>query len=222
MVYELRNVSKRFRNGSASIDAVKSVDLRIDGAELVTIQGRSGSGKSTLLHLMGGLDRPDSGEIRFMDSDLTRLREGALTLLRRFAFGFVFQAFNLIPTLSAEDNVAAAIAPTHANRGERRAKTQRLLEEVGLTGRAGHLPARLSGGEQQRVAIARALVNDPKVVLADEPTGNLDSRTSTEIMELLGTLSAERGLAVIVVTHDPAVASRANRRLHMDDGRLIG
>jgi putative ABC transport system ATP-binding protein len=220
MVYELSGVSRTYRTGSALIEAVKSVDLAIDGTGLVVIQGRSGSGKSTLLQMMGGLDRPDSGQIRFQGNDLARLREGKLTQLRRLAFGFVFQAFNLIPTLSAAENVEAAAAPTRGGSGERRRLIARLLDEVGLTSRARHLPSRLSGGEQQRVAIARALVNNPSVLLADEPTGNLDSRTSAEIIGLLSRLSAERGLTVVVVTHDPAVAAQATRRLAMEDGHL--
>jgi len=220
MVYELSAVSRTYRTGSALIEAVKSVDLAIDGPGLVVIQGRSGSGKSTLLQMMGGLDRPDSGEIRFQGNDLARLREGKLTQLRRLAFGFVFQAFNLIPTLSAAENVEAAAAPTGGGSSERRRLIARLLDEVGLTSRARHLPSRLSGGEQQRVAIARALVNNPSVLLADEPTGNLDSRTSAEIISLLSRLSAERDLTVVVVTHDPAVAAQATRRLAMEDGHL--
>jgi putative ABC transport system ATP-binding protein len=220
MVYELSGVSRTYRTGSALIEAVKSVDLAIDGTGLVVIQGRSGSGKSTLLQMMGGLDRPDSGQIRFHGNDLARLREGKLTQLRRLAFGFVFQAFNLIPTLSAAENVEAAAAPTRGGSSERRRLIARLLDEVGLTSRARHLPSRLSGGEQQRVAIARALVNNPSVLLADEPTGNLDSRTSAEIISLLSRLSAERGLTVVVVTHDPAVAAQATRRLSMEDGHL--
>jgi len=220
MVYELSGVSRTYRTGSALIEAVKSVDLAIDGTGLVVIQGRSGSGKSTLLQMMGGLDRPDSGQIRFQGNDLARLREGKLTQLRRLAFGFVFQAFNLIPTLSAAENVEAAAAPTRGGSSERRRLIARLLDEVGLTSRARHLPSRLSGGEQQRVAIARALVNNPSVLLADEPTGNLDSRTSAEIIGLLSRLSAERDLTVVVVTHDPAVAAQATRRLTMEDGHL--
>jgi putative ABC transport system ATP-binding protein len=220
MVYELNAVSRTYRTGSALVEAVKSVDLAIDGPGMVVIQGRSGSGKSTLLHLMGGLDRPDSGEIRFQGSDLARLHEGKLTQLRRLAFGFVFQAFNLIPTLSAAENVEAAAAPTRGSSRERRRLIARLLDEVGLTSRSHHLPSRLSGGEQQRVAIARALVNNPSVLLADEPTGNLDSRTSAEIIGLLSRLSAERDLTVVVVTHDPAVSAQAARRLTMEDGYL--
>jgi len=220
MVYELSGVSKTFRSGSGLVAAVRSVELGIEGPGLVVIQGRSGSGKSTLLQMMGGLDKPDSGEIRFLGRDLVRLSEGKLTQLRRLAFGFVFQAFNLIPTLSAAENVEAASAPTRARTGDRRRLVARLLDDVGLTSRAHHLPSRLSGGEQQRVAIARALVNNPSVLLADEPTGNLDSRTSADIIGLLGRLSEERDLTVVVVTHDPAVAARATRRLSMDDGRL--
>lgn len=219
-IYELRDVSRRFRNGSSRVDAVKSVCLTIEGPGLVVIQGRSGSGKSTLLQLMGGLDRPDEGELCFTGQNLYRLRDAQLTNLRRLAFGFVFQTFNLIPTLSAAENIEAASAPTRTRSRDRKKMVIELLAEVGL-GALGHrLPNQLSGGEQQRVAIARALVNDPMVVLADEPTGNLDSRTSGEIMALLKRLTAERGLTVLVVTHDPAVASMATRLLSMDAGTV--
>jgi putative ABC transport system ATP-binding protein len=218
--YELRNVSRCFRNGSLRVDAVKSVDLTIEGPGLVVIQGRSGSGKSTLLQLMGGLDRPDEGQLYFEGSDLYRLREADLTRLRRLAFGFVFQTFNLIPTLSAAENIEAAAAPGKTGARERRRLVADLLVEVGLASRADRLPNQLSGGEQQRVAIARSLINNPKVVLADEPTGNLDSRTSGEIMALLKWLSVERGLSVVIVTHDPTVAAMATRLLSMDEGRL--
>jgi putative ABC transport system ATP-binding protein len=219
-VYELKQVSKRFLNGSSRVDAVRAVDLTVEEPGLVVIQGRSGSGKSTLLQLMGGLDRPDEGEVRFGGKDLGRLWEHQLTRLRRTAFGFVFQTFNLIPTLSAAENVEAAAASTGLRSKERRKLVINLLDEVGLASKAKRLPNQLSGGEQQRVAIARSLVNHPSVVLADEPTGNLDARTSAEIMSMLKRLSTERGLTMIVVTHDPGVASNATRLLAMDDGRL--
>jgi putative ABC transport system ATP-binding protein len=219
-VYELTMVSKRFRTGSSRVDAVRSVNLTVEEPGLIAIQGRSGSGKSTLLQLMGGLDRPDEGTLRFAGRDMAQLHERQLTQLRRTAFGFVFQTFNLIPSLSAAENVEAAAASTGLRFGPRRQRVANLLSEVGLGAKGGRLPNQLSGGEQQRVAIARSLVNDPSVVLADEPTGNLDSKTSAEIMTMLKTLAAERGLTIVVVTHDPAVASNASRLLSMDDGRL--
>jgi putative ABC transport system ATP-binding protein len=219
-VYELKNVTRRFRSGSSRVDAVRGVDLVIGEPGLVVIRGRSGSGKSTLLQLMGGLDKPSEGEVRFGGRDLGRLSERQLTQLRRSAFGFVFQTFNLIPTLSAAENVEAAAASTGLPSRERHRLVNELLAEVGLANKERRLPNQLSGGEQQRVAIARSLVNDPLVVLADEPTGNLDSRTSAEIMTALRRLSADRKLTVIVVTHDPAVAATASRLLTMDDGRL--
>ena len=220
-MYELQQVSKLYHQGSATIKAVDSVDLTIDAGEFVVIVGASGSGKSTLLQLLGALDRPTSGRLFFEGDDLATLGDARLADLRSRAFGFIFQQFNLIPTLSAAENIEAAMAPVKMERTARRARVLELLGQVGLAERAEHLPSQMSGGEQQRVAIARALANRPRVILADEPTGNLDSTTGASILDLLQGLTAEGGQTIFLVTHDPAVASRAQRVLAMRDGRLL-
>jgi putative ABC transport system ATP-binding protein len=219
-MYELRGVSRVYGQGEARVLAVRDLDLTIDEGELTAVVGPSGSGKTTLLQLLGALDRPTSGEVVFEGRDLATLRDGELTRLRLDTIGFVFQQFNLIPTLSAHANVEAALAPRGLRASERNATAERLLEAVGLGRRGQHLPSQLSGGEQQRVAIARALANDPRVLLADEPTGNLDSETGDEIVELLRSLTAERGLTVVLITHNAAIARRADRVVRMQDGRV--
>jgi putative ABC transport system ATP-binding protein len=215
--YELRGVAKFFQRGSSTVRALDGVDLSIEAGEFVALEGPSGSGKTTLLQLLGALDRPSAGDVVFEDRDLSSLRDRELAELRLRSFGFVFQQFNLIPTLTAVENVEVKLAPV----GGDRAKALQMLSEVGLAERADHLPAHMSGGEQQRVAIARALSVDPRVVLADEPTGNLDTATGREIIELLSGLAAEHGSTVIVATHDADLAARAPRRLAMRDGRLV-
>jgi putative ABC transport system ATP-binding protein len=219
--FELRSVGKSFARGSTIVNAVRDVDLEIEAGELVAIEGPSGSGKTTLLQLLGALDRPSNGSVVFEGRDLARLGDGELAELRLRSFGFVFQQFNLIPTLTALENVEAKLAPTRIDDDELRERATALLEEVGLGGRTSHLPAHLSGGEQQRVAIARALSVEPHVILADEPTGNLDTTTGGEVIDLLAGLAARRGTTVIVATHDTALAGRAPRRLTMRDGRLL-
>jgi putative ABC transport system ATP-binding protein len=222
-VYDLRNVSRRYTLGGVDVHAVRELDLTFTAGESVAIVGPSGSGKTTLLQLLGALDRPSSGELLFEGRDIGRLGDGALSKLRLDVLGFVFQQFNLIPTLTAAQNVEIALAPTGAARAVRRERVLSLLASVGLAERADHVPGKLSGGEQQRVAIARALANDPHVLLADEPTGNLDSTTGAEIMDLLLSLSGEeQRRTVIVVTHDAGVAGRAQRVIRMLDGRLAG
>jgi len=220
VLYELDNVSRTFRRGSAEVRAVDGVDLVIEPGEFVAVQGPSGSGKSTLLQLLGALDRPTGGTVRFGGNALEGMTDKELTELRRDDVGFVFQQFNLIPTLTAVENVEAALAPTGIERGARRTRADEVLGQVGLAERREHLPSRLSGGEQQRVAIARALANGPRVILADEPTGNLDSRTADEVVRLLGSLCEDEGVTVVLVTHDENVARRARRRLAMADGRV--
>ncbi len=219
-MYELKDVSRLYRQGSATIRAVDGVNLQIGAGDFLVIEGRSGSGKSTLLQLLGGLDVPTSGHILFETRDMARMSDGELTDLRSKSIGFVFQQFNLIPTLSAQENVEAALAPRKEKAADRAARARSLLEEVGLADRGRHLPSQLSGGEQQRVAIARALANEPRVILADEPTGNLDSRTGDEIISLLAELSRMHRTTVVLVTHDTRVATLAPRVLHMNDGRL--
>jgi putative ABC transport system ATP-binding protein len=220
--YELSDVGKAFARGPTVIHAVRDVDLTIEPGELVAVEGPSGSGKTTLLQLLGALDRPSSGRVFFDGRDLAGLADRELAELRLRSFGFVFQQFNLIPTLTALENVEAKLAPTGVDGDELRGRSEALLAEVGLADRATHLPAHLSGGEQQRVAIARALSVEPRVILADEPTGNLDTKTGAEIIESLAGLAGRRGTTVIVATHDAGLAGRAPRRLSMQDGRLLG
>jgi len=214
--YELSGVAKFFERGSGTVRALDGVDLEIERGEFLALEGPSGSGKTTLLQLLGALDRPSEGTVLFEGRDLAKLPDNQLAALRLRSFGFVFQQFNLIPTLTAVENVEVKLAPV----GGGREKALQMLGEVGLAERADHLPAHLSGGEQQRVAIARALSVEPRVVLADEPTGNLDSATGGEIIELLSGLAAEHGSTVIVATHDAGLAVRAPRRLAMRDGRF--
>jgi putative ABC transport system ATP-binding protein len=217
-LYQLRGVAKFFQRGPTTVRALDGVDLEIAAGEFVALEGPSGSGKTTLLQLLGALDRPSAGDIIFEGADLVRMPDHALAELRLRSFGFVFQQFNLIPTLTAVENVEVKLAPA----GGDRARALEMLDEVGLAERADHLPAHLSGGEQQRVAIARALSVEPRVVLADEPTGNLDSATGGEIIELLEKLAREHGSTIIVATHDPSLAARAPQRLAMRDGKLVG
>ena len=221
MIYEVRNVSKWFAKGPTIVRAVDGVSLEIEAGEFVALEGPSGSGKTTLLQLLGALDRPSEGVVAFEGRDLATLRDHELAELRLAAFGFVFQQFNLIPTLSAVQNVEVALAPAGVRGTELRERAEALLEEVGLAPRAGHLPAQLSGGEQQRVAIARALATEPRVILADEPTGNLDTATGADVIELLAGLAAQHGATVVVATHDADLASRAPKRLAMRDGKIL-
>jgi putative ABC transport system ATP-binding protein len=219
-LYELRGVERRYLKGTAQVRALREVDLEIQAGEFVSIEGPSGSGKSTLLQLLGALDTPTSGTVRFEGQDLSRARDRALTDIRCQKIGFIFQQFNLIPTLTAIDNVAIAIPPRRMTKKERRTRAADLLGRVGLSARLNHLPSRLSGGEQQRVAIARALANSPEVIVADEPTGNLDSESAAEVMGLIVELRKEDGVTVIVATHDEDVAREASRRVRMRDGRI--
>src|SRR5205823_3755931 len=188
--------------------------------EFVAVEGPSGSGKSTLLQLLGALDRPTSGSVEFAGRALEAMSDQELTELRRDDVGFVFQQFNLIPTRTAAENVEAALASTGLHSDARRERSDEVLAQVGLAERRDHLPSRLSGGEQQRVAIARALANGPRVILADEPTGNLDSRTAADVVGLLGELCDDEGVTIILVTHDENVARRARRRVAMADGHV--
>jgi putative ABC transport system ATP-binding protein len=220
VIYSLHGVARIFGDGTAHVPAVRDVDLEIDRGEFVVVVGPSGSGKTTLLQLLGTLDRPTGGEILFEGRELAQLGDRELAKLRLKTIGFIFQQFNLIPTLTAAQNVEAALAPNGLDGGTRRARVQALLQSVGLAGRADHLPSRLSGGEQQRVAIARALANEPHVLLADEPTGNLDTATGEEIMTLLKRLSTDRGHTVVLITHEVEIAAQAPRVIRMQDGRL--
>jgi len=218
-LYEVRGVARFFQRGPVTVRALDGVELDIGAGEFVALVGPSGSGKTTLLQLLGALDRASEGSVRFEGEDLGALGDAALADLRLRTFGFVFQQFNLIPTLTAVDNVEAAIAPAGVDDAEARARSLALLEEVGLADRATHLPSHLSGGEQQRVAIARALVKEPRVILADEPTGNLDSATGADVISLLAGLASARGTTVIVATHDESLARMAPRRVTVRDGK---
>jgi putative ABC transport system ATP-binding protein len=219
-VYELTGVSKVYNNGSRTVQAVSGLDLTVADGEWVAVQGRTGHGKSTLLNLLGGLDRPTSGQLKLDGRDLGRMRDAELTRLRASTVGFVFQTFNLVPTLSAAENVEAALVPLHVGLAERRRRVAAALDSVGLADRSRHLPSELSGGQQQRVAIARALVKEPKVLLADEPTGNLDEETRDEIIGLIEKLWRERGLTLVLVSHDSAVVRRAQCVGVMSRGRI--
>jgi putative ABC transport system ATP-binding protein len=220
-LYELRRVSKHFGTGGAMVTAVDEIDLLIERGELAVVAGPSGSGKTTLLQLLGALDRPSSGQVLFEGQDLSGMSDDELAGLRHRTLGFVFQQFNLIPTLTAAQNVEVALAPARMEGSERRARARELLERVKLGDRAEHLPSQLSGGEQQRVAIARALANGPDVLLADEPTGNLDSRTGEEVVALLRLLCQDEGVSVVLVTHDPSIAGSARRIVRLGDGRVV-
>jgi len=219
-MYELHAVTKCYSRKGKQVSALDGVDLTIDDGEFLAIQGPTGSGKTTLLEVLGGLVRPSSGSVLCAGTDMARLGEARLGDLRRTMFGFVFQHFNLIPTLSAQENVELALVPTGVSSAERRSRALSALAEVGLERRGGHLPSEMSGGEQQRTAIARALVRSPRVILADEPTGNLDERTRDEIIDLLTALWREREQTIIVVTHDSTVAGQASQRVWVEGGRI--
>ncbi|MER6154883.1 ABC transporter ATP-binding protein [Streptomyces sp. NPDC001868] len=219
-MYVLTGVTKRYARGKDTVIALDGVDLTIGDGDRLVIQGPTGGGKSTLLQMLGGLDKPSDGSVELDGTDLAKLSEGRLTTVRSENIGFVFQSFNLIPTLTAQENVETALVPLGVKAKERRQRAAEALESVGLGERLGHLPAELSGGQQQRVAIARALVKRPKVLLADEPTGNLDESTRDEIMEVLETLWKEHGLTFIMVTHDSALARKAPRVATIRKGRI--
>ena len=213
-------LARRFKMGSAFVDALRGVDLSVERGEFVALVGPSGSGKSTVLNLVGGLDRPTGGEVWIDGVELGATDERTLTRHRREHVGFVFQTFNLLPRLTAKENVALPLMFSGVPRRERLDRARALLESVGLGERLTHRPGQLSGGEQQRVAIARALVGHPALLLADEPTGNLDTTTGAEIMALLKELNQESELTLLVVTHDPEVASFADRIVTLRDGRV--
>jgi putative ABC transport system ATP-binding protein len=206
--------------GDAFVDALRGVDLTVARGEFVALVGPSGSGKSTVLNLVGGLDQPTSGQVWINGTELSASDERTLTQHRRRHVGFVFQSFNLLPRLTAEENVALPLMFSDVSEKERRARARALLERVGLEHRLEHRPTQLSGGEQQRVAIARALVGEPALLLADEPTGNLDTTTGAEIMALLKKLNQEGGLTLLFVTHDAEVAALADRVVELRDGRV--
>jgi len=219
--YELEEATRSYGEGSTLVLALDALSLTIKRGEFAAVFGPSGSGKTTLLQLLGALDRPSGGSIQFEGQPLEALGDSGLAELRLRAVGFVFQQFNLIPTLTAAENAEVGLAPLAISRAERREAAEEHLEAVGLAPRARHRPTQLSGGEQQRVAIARALAGSPRVVLADEPTGNLDTRNGEMVMELLTRLHSELRITLVLVTHDEWIAERADRVLRLADGRLV-
>jgi putative ABC transport system ATP-binding protein len=218
-VVTARDVTRRYGSGETAVDALRGVSLGVDDGDLTAVMGPSGSGKSTLMHILAGLDRPTSGEVSIAGTNITELGDNELTKLRRRAIGFVFQFFNLLPMLTAEENVTLPISIAGTKRDE--AWIDELMGKVGLAERRKHRPAELSGGEQQRVAIARALVTRPTVMFADEPTGNLDSRTSAEILELMRESVETYGQTTVIVTHDARAAAIADHVLFLADGLIV-
>jgi putative ABC transport system ATP-binding protein len=216
-IITLKDVTKTL----GTVRAVRDVSLEVEKGKFLAIQGPSGSGKSTLLGIIAGLERPDEGEIIIDGQDITSMTEDQLSLFRRYNIGFVFQAFNLIPTLNAIENIAFPLFPERISRKEMLSKAQKAAEEVGLSGRLTHYPGELSAGEQQRVAVARSLINNPGVILADEPTGNLDSETGKRIIELLRKLNKEKQLTFILVTHDDKIAAVSDDIIRLVDGKII-
>ena len=217
---QLRNVTRTFGSGSSTVRALAGVDLKIAAGEFVAIMGPSGSGKSTAMNILGCLDAPSSGDHLFHGREVGRLPRDQRALIRRYFLGFVFQGFNLLPRTTALENVELPLIYRGASSAERRQLASRALEQVGLGHRGGHTSSELSGGQQQRVAIARAIVTSPEVLLADEPTGNLDTKTSMEIMELVTSLNRDQGITVVMVTHEPDIAAYAQRVIRFVDGRI--
>jgi putative ABC transport system ATP-binding protein len=220
-VLEARQVQKHYQMGEVTVSALREVNLVVEKGQFVAIMGPSGSGKSTLLHLLGGLDGPSDGEITLARQPLSKLSDNDITIVRRRKVGFIFQFYNLIPTLTAEENVGLPLLIDGQNVRKHREKIAKLLALVGLADRRHHRPDQLSGGQQQRVAIARAFVNDPQIILADEPTGNLDSRSGAAILELLRRTCVELGATIVMVTHDPRAASYADRVIFLKDGAIV-
>jgi putative ABC transport system ATP-binding protein len=212
------NLTRRYGDGDSVVEAVRGVSLEIPSGEFTAIMGPSGSGKSTLMHLLAGLDQPTEGTVEIAGQDITTMGDKQLTLLRRKHIGFVFQAFNLVPTLNAEENITLPLSI--AGRKIDRSYVDSVIERVGLGDRRTHRPAEMSGGQQQRVAVARALVSEPTVLFADEPTGNLDSHSSAEVIDLLREASGVYGQTIVMVTHDPVAAEAADRTVHIEDGRV--
>jgi putative ABC transport system ATP-binding protein len=218
----MQQVDKRYSLDGVEVQALRGVDLTVDSGEFVAIMGPSGSGKSTLMNVIGCLDLPDSGTYTLNGEDVTALGGDALARVRNRTIGFVFQSFNLLPRTSAVENVEMPLIYAGIAKQGRRQRAQVLMESLGLTDRMNHMPSQLSGGQQQRVAIARALVNRPPILLADEPTGNLDSRSGEEVMNILEELNRRDGVTIVLITHEPEIAKRADRMLTLRDGRLEG
>ncbi|MBE0447126.1 MAG: ABC transporter ATP-binding protein [Actinobacteria bacterium] len=221
MIVEAIELTKIYGEGASTVKALDQASIQIEPGEFVAIMGPSGSGESTLLHLMGGLDSATSGRITVEGNDVTTLKEDELARIRRQKIGFIFQSYNLVAVLTAEENVALPLLMDGCKDAEIKRRVDKAIQMVGLEKRGGHRPSQLSGGEQQRVAIARALVNNPGIVLADEPTGNLDSVTAEDVMGLLRRLRDENGQAIVMVTHDPKMAAYADRIVFLKDGKVI-
>jgi len=219
-IVQIRGLSKVYRQGEINVIALDGISLDIARGEFLTLMGPSGSGKSTLLHIIAGVDRPTRGSCHVQGVDVTELNESQLADWRNHNVGFVFQTFNLIPVLTAYENVELPLLLTRLRAGERRRQVQTALELVGLADRQHHLPRQLSGGQEQRVAIARALVTDPTLIVADEPTGNLDSHSAQDVLTILQSLSRTAGKTVIMVTHDPKAAAYGTRSVHLEKGEL--
>lgn len=220
-IVEIRDLSKIYQQGEIDVTALNNVSVDIAPGEFLALMGPSGSGKSTLLHIIAGVDRPTSGSCRVQSVDVTQLNESQLADWRNQNVGFVFQTFNLIPVLTAFENVELPLLLTRLSRRERREQVETALSLVGLSDRAKHLPRQLSGGQEQRVAIARSLVTDPALIVADEPTGNLDHNSATEALTILQSLSRQMGKTVIMVTHDPKAAAFGSRTIHLEKGELV-
>jgi len=220
-IVEVRGLVKTYRKGAAIIRPVNGIDLDVMPGEFLALMGPSGSGKSTLLHLIGGLDRPDAGRVRVGDVEVSAMNERALCAFRAAHVGFVFQVYNLVPVLTARENVELPLRLLAVSRARRRRQVDSALAVVHLADRADHLPSELSGGEEQRVAIARALVTDPQIIIADEPTGDLDEESGRQVVDILAALSAEHQKTVIMVTHNPDAAERADRILYLHRGGLL-
>ena len=221
ILFDLRGVSKRFVKGKDTITIFDGLDMSIASGDFLAIMGPSGSGKTTLLNLLGGVDQPTSGEIHFDGKRIDQLSESQLAAWRANNIGFIFQFYNLMPMLNAERNVELPLLLTRLSRAQRKKNVAAALELVSLSDRARHMPKEMSGGQQQRVAIARALVSDPKLLLCDEPTGDLDRETADEILGMLQLLNREYGKTIVMVTHDPAAAKYAKRTVHLDKGRFV-
>ena len=219
-VVSLKNVVKRYTRGKQQVEVLHSLDLTVESGDFLALMGPSGSGKTTLLNLIGGLDRPDEGEVTVAGERIDKLSSGQLARWRARHVGFVFQFYNLLPVLTAERNVEVPLLLTKLSRAQRRQNVRAALELVGLADRAKHKPSELSGGQQQRVAIARALIADPTLLVCDEPTGDLDRENAEEILNLLQILNKQQGKTIIMVTHDPRAADHASHRLYVDKGRL--
>jgi len=220
-VLEANQVKKHYQMGEVTVNALAEVNLTVNPGEFVAIMGPSGSGKSTLLHLLGGLDGPSEGEITLAGQPLSKLNDNEITIVRRRKVGFIFQFYNLLPTLTAEENIGLPLMIDGQNLDNHKERIEKLLTLVGLTDRKDHKPDQLSGGQQQRVAIARAFVNDPEIVLADEPTGNLDSKSGAAILELLRRTCDELSATIVMVTHDARAASYADRIIFLKDGAIV-